>query len=126
MCDPCRAIWICDRLCDNLTDALENFLDDRWAPHRSGERPSYYLDAPTFDNLTLCDIVAAYNQSVSGTQRLIELAVGRPVQMRHGIHYEDTRHYGIAALVEWDYPEELPEKTATVRELKPATHKEEK
>jgi hypothetical protein len=123
MCTLSRAEDACQGLTERLTDALENFLDDRWVPHRSGERPSYYLDAPTFDNLTLCDIVAAYNQSVSGTQRLIELAVGRPVQMRHGIHYEDTRHHGIAALVEWDYPEELPEKTATLTELKPATHK---
>ena len=40
--------------------------------------------------MTLCDIVAAYNQVVTGAQRLIELAVGWPAEMQYGIHYQDT------------------------------------
>jgi DNA-binding CsgD family transcriptional regulator len=32
-CTRCRAIHACDLLCDRLTNALENFLDDRWSPH---------------------------------------------------------------------------------------------
>ena len=38
MCDPCRAIWACDRLCDSLTNALENFLDDRWGRTNTASR----------------------------------------------------------------------------------------
>ena len=80
------------------------------------------------DDTTLYDIAAAYNQVVAGTQRLIELAVGRPVEMQYGIHYQDTKHYGIRAQVEWDYPEEPDKEPATVTELKPAiaSHEEEK
>ena len=26
--------------------------------------------------------------------------------MQYGIHYQDTKQYGVRAQVEWDYPEE--------------------
>ena len=61
-----------------------------------------------------------YNQVVTGAQRLIELADGWPEEMQYGIHYQDTKHYGIRAQVEWDYPEEPDKEPATVTELKPA------
>ena len=71
-------------LTQTLTDALENFLDDRWFPHKAGySRPSYYRDAPDFDNPLACEatIAGAYHQVVVGVQQLIELALGRPVTM---------------------------------------------
>ena len=47
MCGRCRAIWACDRMSDGPTNALENFLDARWAPHEYGKpRPAYYGDLP--------------------------------------------------------------------------------
>lgn len=99
-CSKCRDEDACQGLTERLTDAQENFLDDRWAPHRYGERPSYYLDAPAFDDLTLCDIVAARNQVVAGTQRLIELAVGRPVEMRYDL-LSDLHHLCDTAGIDW-------------------------
>ena len=50
MCDPCRAIWACDRLCDSLTNALENFLDDEWGAARIRQATAGLLvDKPNFD-----------------------------------------------------------------------------
>jgi hypothetical protein len=46
MCTPCRAEIACANLCQGLTDTMEDFLDDRWAPHKFGD---YYYDAPIFD-----------------------------------------------------------------------------
>jgi hypothetical protein len=47
MCGRCRAIWACDRMSDGPTNALENLLDARWAPHEYGKpRPAYYGDLP--------------------------------------------------------------------------------
>lgn len=49
LCTPCRAESACHSLTETLTDALENFLDDRWFPHEFGhQRPAYYRDAPDF------------------------------------------------------------------------------
>jgi hypothetical protein len=49
LCTPCRAESACTGLSDDLTDALENFLDARWSPHQFGlPPPAYYLDAPAF------------------------------------------------------------------------------
>jgi hypothetical protein len=79
-------------------------LDDWWAPHRYGQRPSYYLTEPAFDDATYREIEAAYNQVVAGTKRLIELAVGRPVKLWHGLNYVEPRHFmGICAGLEWEY-----------------------
>ena len=81
MCTSCRAQRASIDLTQSLTDTLEIFLDARWSPHRfDRERPSYYLDAPAFDDDSVFDgITAAYDQIVAGAQRLIELAIGRPV-----------------------------------------------
>lgn len=51
-------------------------------------------------------IVVAYDQIVEGVQRLIELAVGRPVVMFSGVGYEDPRFMGIYAGVQWDLKDE--------------------
>ena len=121
MCSICRSESAATLITEMLTDALENFLDNRWSPRRpSGPGPIYCFDTPTFDDTTLDDIKAAYNQVVGGTPRLIELAVGRPVEMQYGIRYQDTKHYGIRAQVEWDYLEEPAKEPATVTEPKPA------
>ena len=71
-CAKCRAEQASQSLINNLTDALENFLDDRWAPHRHGYRPSYYLTRPAFDDATFDRIEAAYNQIVAGARQLID------------------------------------------------------
>lgn len=103
-CSVCRAEDACQSLTERLTDALENFLDNRWAPHRYGQRPSYYLKEPAFEDATYREIEAAYNQVVAGTKRLIELAVGRPVKLWHGLNYEEPQHFmGICAGLEWEY-----------------------
>ena len=105
MCSPCRAEDACIILCETLTDALENFLDDRWFPHEAGKRPAYYRHAPDFgsDPRTYeAEIAAAHHQIVAGVQQLIELAVGRPVVVRSLMQCRDD---GFHADVSWS-PEE--------------------
>ena len=66
-------------LTETLTDALENFLDDRWFPHKAGDCAAVvYRHAPDFDNPLACEatIAGAYHQVVVGVQQLIELARG--------------------------------------------------
>ena len=82
-----------------------NFFDARWAPHRFGSlRPAYYLDAPDFnDESVYGEIVAAYDQVVAAAKRLIELAVGRRVQMSSAVHYNGPDDFdGFHAAVEWE------------------------
>lgn len=38
-CATCRGENACQDLTERLTKVLENFFDDRWAPHRYGQRP---------------------------------------------------------------------------------------
>jgi hypothetical protein len=109
MCTSCRAEWACIDLTQSLTDTLEIFLDARWSPHRfDRERPSYYLDAPAFDDDSVFDgITAAYDQIVAGAQRLIELAIGRPVVMWAGVGYQDPDDFmGIYAGIDWGLKDE--------------------
>src|ERR1700758_4076203 len=50
LCTRCRAIWACDQLVNDLTNALECFLENRWAPHEyERPRPAYYHTGPNFD-----------------------------------------------------------------------------
>jgi hypothetical protein len=43
LCTRCRAIWACDQLVNDLTNSLECFLENRWAPHEyEQQRPAYY------------------------------------------------------------------------------------
>jgi hypothetical protein len=82
LCTPCRAESACTGLAEDLTDALEEFLDARWSPHEYGRRPAYYLDAPAFGGDPLvydAKIAAACQQIAAGAKQLIELALGRPV-----------------------------------------------
>jgi hypothetical protein len=116
LCTPCRAESACTDLTENITGALENFLDARWWPHDG--RGNYYRDAPAFKypasapirNLTegegqdrrgeyMKAIAAAYDQVVAGVQRLIQLALDRQVQLSSGIMCYDG---GFHAAVEWE------------------------
>ena len=94
LCDPCRAIWACDRLCDNLTNALENFADDRWAPHEYGKpRPAYYLDAPNFGGDPapyMAQITTAHTQLAAAASRLVKLAMGDEVRAKAEASYQPT------------------------------------
>lgn len=106
LCTPCRAESACTSLTETLTNALENFLDDRWDPHEFGcQLPAYYRDSPDFDGDPLTyetKIAAAYDQIVTGVQQLIELALGRQVQMDAEVR---RYHDGFHAAVDWS-PEE--------------------
>src|ERR1700761_7261424 len=117
LCTPCRAESACTDLTENITDALENFLDARWWPHDG--RGNYYRDAPAFkfpasappfeispkekDKIAAEEymkaIGAAYDQVVAGVQRLIQLALDRQVQLSSGIMCYDG---GFHAAVEWE------------------------
>jgi hypothetical protein len=94
-------------LTEVLTNALENFLDDRWFPHKAGySRPSYYRDAPDFPGNPWAyeaKIAEAYQQIVTGVQQLIELALGRRVQMDAEVRCRDN---GFHAAVDWSPEEE--------------------
>ena len=108
MCTPCRAEDACISLTETLTDALENFLDDRWFPHEFGYlRPAYYRDAPDFAGdpwVYEAKIAGAYQQIVTGAQQLIELALGRRVALYAQVQCRDD---GFHAAVNWDYDKPL-------------------
>jgi hypothetical protein len=114
LCTPCRAESACIGLADDITGALENFLDARWWPHDG--RGNYYREAPAFkfpagapsfeisvkekDKIAAHEymraIAAAYDQVVNGVQRLIQLALDRQVQMDSGIKcYDDGFHAAV-------------------------------
>jgi AraC-like DNA-binding protein len=81
LCTRCRAIVACDQLCDNLTNALENFLYARWAPHEYGHpRPTYYVNRPNFDGDPapyMQQITTAHGQIAAAASRLVKLAIPR-------------------------------------------------
>jgi hypothetical protein len=115
LCDPCRAIWACDRLCDDLTNALENFLDNRWCPHEYGKRrPAYYLDRPSFgDDEAECmaQITTAHRQVAAAAARLVKLAMRPQARAKAEASYEpyyygpdDPDEYpGIHAAIDWGF-----------------------
>jgi len=108
LCTPCRAESACTGLTDDLTDALENFLDARWSPHKYGYRPAYYLDAPAFGGDPLAydaEIAAACQQIAAGAKQLIELALGRPVSAEISpTYYPGDDFDGFHASLEFDEP----------------------
>jgi hypothetical protein len=71
-------IELADQLCEHLTNVLEDFLEARWP--RGDE--SELLDDPSQAD----DILAALNQLVPGVTALIEVALGRPVQISTSFH----------------------------------------
>ena len=95
-CTPCRSISACHGLCQDLTDALENFLDARWAPHEAGmRRPAYYLDEPDFGDRWaehMAEIIEAHAQIGAVADRLVRLAMG-PAWLARVESYE-PHHYG--------------------------------
>ena len=102
LCTPCRAEAACTGLTNDLTNALESFLDARWSPQDS--RGHYYPKSPAFDGDPLAyqdEINAAY------AEVLIELAVGRRVRMEEtGVEYYLPDDFdGFHACVEW-FPED--------------------
>ena len=112
MCDPCRAIWACDRLCDSLTNALENFLDDRWAPHEYGKpRPAYYVDKPNFDGDPapyMARIATAHMQIAAAASRLVKLAMGPGVRAkaegpREPFYWDPEEFDGTHAAIDWGF-----------------------
>ncbi len=110
LCTPCRAESACIGLTEDLTAALENFLDARWAPHKYGyRRPAYYLDAPAFGGDPLvydAEIAAACQQIAAGAKRLIELALGRPVSVEaHPHYYRGDNFDGFYASLYFEEPE---------------------
>jgi len=79
-CSVCRAENACTDLTQNVTNALEIFLDARYSPH---EGPAYYRKSPAFDPDApeLTEIAAACEQVTEGVKRLLELALGKKVVM---------------------------------------------
>jgi hypothetical protein len=76
MCSVCRAEAACTELTENVTEALETFLDARYSPHNG---PACYRKSPAFDENApeFIEIAAACEQVTAGVKRLIELALGR-------------------------------------------------
>jgi hypothetical protein len=113
-CSRCRAEDACQDFVENLTNAMEPFLDTRFAPHRHGwPRPAYYLDRPDFENDTdLAEIQAGYDLIAAGAQKLIGLALGHPVEMwqnKLSYGFDAGQFMGISACFEyWDAEDEDP------------------
>ena len=80
LCGHHRAVWACRGLSNDITNAVENFLDARFCPHRHGEAtPSYYLDKPDFGEAGergMAEIIEAHALIADGVQRLLQLAMG--------------------------------------------------
>lgn len=109
LCTPCRAGSACAGLAEDLTAALEEFLDARWSPHTYGHpRPAYYLDAPAFGGDPLvydAEIAAACQQMAAGAKQLIELALGRRVSAEvRTAYYSSTGFHALLHFDELDAP----------------------
>jgi hypothetical protein len=76
----CRAILTGHRLCNDLTNALEYFLDFRWSPHEYGKpHPAYWLPKPNFEGDEaeyMAVIEEAYEEIAEAADRLIKLSMG--------------------------------------------------
>jgi hypothetical protein len=116
LCTRCRAIWAWDQLVNDLTNALENFLDNRWAPHEYGRpRPAHYHTKPNFDGdhkQHLEQITTVHAQLASAASRLVKLAM--PLELRAkaetaykpfwwGADDSSDEFDGIHAAIEWGY-----------------------
>jgi hypothetical protein len=123
LCTQCRAITSVDRLVDNLTNALENFLDDRWSPHEWGQpRPAFYYDRPNFDGDEtpyMQQIGVAQAQLAAAATRLAQLAMPPGVKAKAVAAYEPywfnegtphgggppEEYNGIHAALDWGFAE---------------------
>ncbi|WP_310773649.1 hypothetical protein [Mycobacterium sp. Z3061] len=100
-CSGCRAERACTELTENVTAALEIFLDAVYSPH-SG--PVYYRRSPAFekDAPELAEIATACEQVTAGVKRLIGLALGRDVEMIAGPWHDRNDPYeGWHACLDW-------------------------
>jgi hypothetical protein len=100
-CSACRAEEACTDLTENVSNALENFLDARYSPH---DGPVYYRESPVFDKDApeLIEIAAACEQVTAGVKRLMELALGRKVVMEAGPWHDFYFPYdGWQAHLDW-------------------------
>ncbi len=100
-CSVCRAESACTDLTEDITAALETFLDARYSPHNG---PVYYRKSPVFhrDASKLTEIAAACEQMTAAVKRLIELALGRKVEMSTGPWHDFYDPYsGWHACLEW-------------------------
>ena len=80
---------------------MEDFLDDRWAPHYLDD---YYCDAPIFDGDPqeyLTKIGAAVEQIRDAAEQLLRLALGRPVSVWSTHPGEYMEEGGFHAYLEW-------------------------
>jgi hypothetical protein len=116
LCTRCRAIRACDQLVNDLTNALECFLDNRWSPHEYDRpRPAYYHTMPNFDGdpvQHLQQITAAHTQLAAATSRLVKLAMPPDLRAKAATPYkpfwwtsdESPEEFdGIHAAIEWGY-----------------------
>ena len=116
LCTRCRAIRACDRLVNDLTSALECFLDNRWAPHEYEQpRPAYYHTRPNFDGDQkehLQQIAAAHTQLAAAASRLVKLAMPPDLRAKAETPYRPfwwgpddypEEFDGIHAAIEWGY-----------------------
>lgn len=101
LCSVCRAESACTELTEDVTTALETFLDARYSPHIES---AYYRKSPVFDEDApeLTEIAAACEQVTAGVKRLMELALGRKVEMSAGPWHDFYDPYdGWHAYLEW-------------------------
>jgi hypothetical protein len=104
LCSVCRAEGACTGLAEDITNALEIFLDARYSPHNG---PAYYRKSPAFgeDAAELTEIGAACEQVTAGVKRLIELALGRKVEVDAGPWHDfygcGCAYDGWHACLEW-------------------------
>ncbi len=101
-CSVCRAESACTELTEDVTGALEVFLDARYSPHNGSG--GYYRKSSAFDRDApeLTEIAVACEQVTAGVKRLIELALGREVVMIAGPWHDFYDFYdGWHACLEW-------------------------
>jgi hypothetical protein len=116
LCTRCRAIWACDQLVNDLTNALECFLDNRWSPHEYEQpRPAYYHAKPNFDGdqkRYVQQIVAAHTQLATAASRLVKLAMPPELRAKAETAYKPywygpddypDKFDGIHTAIEWGY-----------------------
>ena len=118
LCTRCRAIWACDRLVYDLTNALEHFLEARWSPlEHDRPHPAHYLTKPDFDGdpeYHLQQITAAHSQLAAAACQLVKLAMPPDLSAKAETPYEPFWREidepiepfdGIHAAIEWGYAE---------------------
>ena len=111
-CTRCRIECACTGLTDGLTTLLENFLDNRRAPHEFGQpRPAYYVDKPNFDGDPapyMARIATAHMQFAAAASQLVQLAMPSELRAKaepaYEPHYFDPEEFdGIHAAIDWGY-----------------------